>query len=164
MPSSTFDSAAPPSAFNTVAPPLAPGFKSYGDWIFERHKLKLPLDAPPPAGYETYKDWYERVRGLPFGEGASPTAPSPTAEGPSSYFRRMLLTAGSVASRLGAIGRSALPAFGAVSTIIHAIREGRDQQRAPIGEESGPRADVTRPGRPKLSKREPNGFPSHLSS
>lgn len=152
-----------PTPVGSFAPPPAPGLRSYGDWLFERHRLNLPVDAPPPAGYETYKAWYERVRGLPFGEG-SPPASSPTVEGPSSYIRRMLLTAGNIATRLGAIGRSALPAFGVVSTIIHAIREGRDQQRAPTDEESGPRADVTPPGRPKLSEHVPNGFPSNLSS
>src|SRR4051812_29903249 len=73
MPLSNSDSATRP----------APGLKSYGDWIFEYTRRGLPRDTPPPAGYESYKHWYERMRGLPFGEAAPPQPPAPSAP-PSS--------------------------------------------------------------------------------
>jgi hypothetical protein len=128
--------------------------KSYGDWIAERIERGLPSDAPPPEGYETEADWFRRVRAIdpetgkplenpmikptrptPSGGGApsatlSQTAQTPT--GPSGFFRRALARAGTVASRLGAIGkvfRNGSPVLSAVSSILHAIVEGQELQK-----------------------------------
>lgn len=136
--------------------------KSYGDWIFERQKLNLPQGTAPPAGYERYEDWFRRIRGMDpiTGRAISPltdplivgqprsgqtcvettshqrAAPG-TATATSSFLRRAVLTAGTIASRLGGIGRgvsNALPAMGAMSTIIHAVRETRDAHSGrPLG-------------------------------
>jgi hypothetical protein len=42
--------------------------KSYGQWMLERTNAGLPVSVPPPAGVESYKDWYLRIRGLRLGE------------------------------------------------------------------------------------------------
>jgi hypothetical protein len=134
---------------------------SYGNWLYRRHTLNLPLDTPPPPGVESYETWFRRVRGIdpasgePWGSPSErarmhPGASSPRETVPSSFLRQALSKAGSIATRLGAIGggfRNAVPAFGAISTIIHAIREGQDLQKAIATEAPVLRADLAKPGK-----------------
>jgi hypothetical protein len=137
--------------------------KSYGDLIMTRGKLGLPLDAAPPPGYESHDEWYRRVRALDPATGesllyknAAPTAPAQTATGTSGFFRQALSTAGSIASRLGAMGRGlgqAFPAIGATSTIIHAIREGHDMEKTKRASPHDLRADASAATQPNTKAR-----------
>jgi hypothetical protein len=78
----------------------------------------------------------ERLAGRQASPGRSSSAPRPAeaeASRASSFMRRALAGAGTVASRLGAIGRAVrtgIPILSAVSTIIHAIVEAHDAEKA----------------------------------
>jgi hypothetical protein len=167
---------------NTRGINLATGkrdLKSYGDWIAERAERGLPPNAPAPEGYETDADWFKRSRGLDPETGKPLTNPTltdaplvrqpapPPPSGMPGFMRRALTGAGSLAVRLGQVGsalRGGIPAFAAVSTLLHAIVEAREFEKQQKEQETHPKnpgelhADLTparsgpskRPGRPSI--------------
>lgn len=129
------------------APP-PPGYESYNEWYRRMRcldprtgKAITPLDDPLIVGTGTRPRSGDGVRikiddGSPLEEEGPGTRSPSSARGaaPSSFLRRALLAAGNIANRLAAVGggvRNALPVMGAVSTVIHAVREGKDAQSAP---------------------------------
>lgn len=140
---------------NTPAPE---GYESEAEW-FRRTRLRDPVTHEPLPN--EFVEAQRRENG-PVGrlqgtsgaasttEATAPPTPSQAAQTPtgsSGFLRRAIAGAGSVASRLGAIGsslRGALPVIGAISTIIHAIVESKEIEKAPAPS-NVERADATTP-------------------
>jgi hypothetical protein len=158
--------------FDTSGPSRFQSLSEITEKAGVRHTIPLPnpTDFDPPRRNDdaamprragsTIDGEVVRIEPKPL---AAPAQPVPAASPPPSSIQTVagtsteiqssgrfgpLQTLGTIASRLGKIGsavRGGLPVLNAISTVIHAIREGQDLERATGADAMAPRASLDTP-------------------